>query len=226
MQAKPQRLIQRNRTIARQFGDHHRTALQGKMHDCHLSKLFKMLHNPVDAVGRLRFGQMNILWPDAQFDRTGGGCKALHHARGRQQVHGGRADEPGDKAVGGAVIQVHRRADLFDLARPHHHDPVSHGHRFDLVMGHIDHCRLRHGAFQPRDFDPRRHAQRGIKVGQRLIKQEQLGVAHQRPPDCHALALAARQNPRPAVKMLGQLQHCGGGAHLGVDQGGRGARDL
>jgi hypothetical protein len=34
-----------------------------------------------------------------------------------------------------------RCIDLFHLARPQHHDAVGHRHRFDLIMGDVDHRR-------------------------------------------------------------------------------------
>ena len=50
-----------------------------------------------------------------------------------------RTDEAGDEAVGWLVVELERRADLLDAAGAQHHDAVGEGHRFDLVMGHVDH---------------------------------------------------------------------------------------
>src|SRR3546814_5132379 len=62
--------------------------------------------------------------------------------------------------VGGRVIEVERRADLFDHAVMHHHDAVSHGHRLDLVVSHVN-----RGGFQflvqSLDFGAHLHAQIG-----------------------------------------------------------------
>ncbi|MCY1366601.1 hypothetical protein D9M69_535050 [compost metagenome] len=51
------------------------------------------------------------------------------------------------------------------------------------------------------------HAQLGVQVGQRLVEQEQLRVARQRPAHGHALALAARELGRAAVQQVLDLQH-------------------
>ena len=110
----------------------------------------------------------------------------------RQEVHRRRADEPRDKAVRRVLVQLHRRADLFDPAVVEHHDPVGQRHRLDLVMGHIDHRRAE-PLVQPRDLQPHLHAQRGVEVRQRLVEQEHLRVADDGAADGDALALPARQ---------------------------------
>jgi hypothetical protein len=51
------------------------------------------------------------------------------------------------------------------------------------------------------DLDAHLHAQRGVEVRQRLVEQEDLGVAHDGAADGDALALAAGQLPWPAVKI-------------------------
>jgi hypothetical protein len=62
-------------------------------------------------------------------------------------------------------------------------------------------------------------AQLGVEVGQRLVEQEHAGLAHQRPADGDALALAARQLGRLAVQQRRQLQHLGGAGHATFDLG-------
>ena len=52
---------------------------------------------------------------------------------------------------------------------------------------------------QPRDLGARRRSQLRIEVRQRLIEQEHLRMAHQRPAERDALALAARELPRQPV---------------------------
>ena len=51
------------------------------------------------------------------------------------------------------------------------------------------------------------HAQFGIEVGERLIKQEYRRVAHDSPPHRHALALAAGEFARTALQQAIQLQN-------------------
>ena len=72
-------------------------------------------------------------------------------------------------------------------------------------MGDIDHRGFQFvvqlGQFQPH-LDP----QQGVKVGQRFVKQEHLGVADQGAANGDALALTARKLGRAARHQLFQLQ--------------------
>ena len=63
---------------------------------------------------------------------------------------------------------------------------------------------------QPLDLDPQLVPELGVQVGQRLVEQEHVGVAHQRPADRHALALAAGELVGTAVEQMLDLQHGGG----------------
>ena len=49
----------------------------------------------------------------------------------------------------------------------------------------------------------------GIEIGQRLVEQKGLGLAHQRPPERHPLPLPARQLARLAAEQLADPQHRG-----------------
>ena len=60
---------------------------------------------------------------------------------------------------------------------------------------------------QPGDLDPGRDAQRRVEVRQRLVEQEDVGLAHDRAADRHALALAARKIARVAAEQLLEPQH-------------------
>ena len=51
------------------------------------------------------------------------------------QVHRGRAHEPGDEEGGRTVVNLVRRADLLQPAFLHDRDAVAHGHRLHLVVG-------------------------------------------------------------------------------------------
>ena len=59
---------------------------------------------------------------------------------------------------------------------------------------------------QVRQLNPHLHPQHGIKVRQRLIKQEHLGVADQGAPDGNPLPLTTRQQRRAAVEQAFQMQ--------------------
>ena len=52
------------------------------------------------------------------------------------------------------------------------------------------------------DFGAHLLAQLRVQVGQRLIEDEHLGLAHDGPSDRHPLALAARQRGGPAIEQV------------------------
>ena len=87
-----------------------------------------------------------------------------------------------------------------------HDDLVGERHRLDLVVRHIDHRRAELG-MELGEFEAHLHAQLGVEVGQRLVEQEHLGLAHQRATDRDALALAARKLGRTAIETGLELQH-------------------
>ncbi len=76
------------------------------------------------------------------------------------------------------------------MPRAQHHDLVGHGHRFDLIVSHIDHGGLE-PVVQLADFQPHAHTQRCVKVREGLIKQKRRRFAHDGAADGHALALTA-----------------------------------
>ncbi len=60
---------------------------------------------------------------------------------------------------------------------------------------------------QPLDLDPQVGAQLRIEIAERLVEQEHVDVAHQRPADGDALPLAARQFRRLALQQRLDLQN-------------------
>ena len=116
---------------------------------------------------------------------------------GRQQVHRRRADEAGDEHRRRRVVDLLRRADLLDAAVVQDHDAIGQRHRLDLVVRHVDR-RRRDALAQPLDLGAHLHAQLGVEVRQRLVEQEDLGVAHDGAAHRDALALAAGELARHA----------------------------
>ena len=76
---------------------------------------------------------------------------------------------------------------------------VSHGHRLDLVMGDIDRGRAQ-AVVQGSDLHPHVDAEGRVEVRERLVEEERLGVADNRPAHCDTLALAARQLSRVTLQ--------------------------
>jgi hypothetical protein len=62
---------------------------------------------------------------------------------------------------------------------------------------------------QVADLEPHLHAQRGVEIGERLVEQERLRLAHDRAADRDALALAAGELARLAIEVIGQVQRRG-----------------
>src|SRR5215472_2032552 len=132
------------------------------------------------------------------------GAAVLANGAGKE-VHRRRTDKARHEQVVGSVIEVERCADLLDAAVMHHHDFVRHGHGFDLVVGNVD-----GGGFEPLvqrlDLDAHLYPQLGIEIGQRLVEQKDLGIAHDSPAHGNALALAAGELARIAVEIGLQSQ--------------------
>ena len=127
-----------------------------------------------------------------------------------------RADEAGHEQVGRVVVELGRRADLLEPPLVHDRDAVAHRHRLDLVVGDVDRRRP-DLLLQLLDLAAGLHAQLGVEVGERLVHQEHLRVAHQRAPERHALLLAAGELARLAVQQPVELDRGGGAAHTRVD---------
>ena len=72
-------------------------------------------------------------------------------------------------------------------------------------------------AVQFLDFEAGLRAQLGVQVGQRLVEQKHLGLAHDGAAHGHALALAARQFARLALQQVAQLEDLGGLVHAALD---------
>ena len=125
-----------------------------------------------------------------------------------QEVHRRRADEGGDEEVPRVAVDLHRGADLLQLAEPHDRHPVGEHHRLFLVVGDEDGGGLEF-ALQALDLGSRVHPERGVEVRQRLVHQQHRGVAHHGAAHRHPLALAAAELRRAALEEIAQVEHVG-----------------
>ena len=116
----------------------------------------------------------------------------------------------------GLLIDFSRARKLLDDPAVHHRDPVGQRQRLDLVVGDVDHGRAELHV-QLLELDAQFGAQLGIEVGQRLVEQEHVDVAHQGPADGDALALAAGELRRAALQERLDLQQFGGSRDALVD---------
>jgi len=94
------------------------------------------------------------------------------------------------KAVRRPVIEFGRRADLLDDAVAHDDDAVTHAQGFHLVVRDVERGHAE-AALQLDDLRSHLHAQRRIEVGERLVHQEHLRLAHDGAAEGDALALPA-----------------------------------
>ena len=123
----------------------------------------------------------------------------------RHEVHGRRSDEAGDEQVDRVVVELLRAADLLQLPLAHHGDAVAERHRLGLVVGHVDGRGLE-AVLDPRDLGAHLHPQLRVEVRERLVHQERLRLANDRPAHRDPLALPAGKIRRLAIEMLGEVE--------------------
>ena len=101
-----------------------------------------------------------------------------------------------------------RRVDLLQQAFIDHRDAGGHGHGFHLIVGHVDKGGLEL-LVQLADIGAGLHAQLGIQVGERFVKQENFRLADDRPAYRHTLALAAGKLAGFALEQIFNAQDLG-----------------
>ena len=120
---------------------------------------------------------------------------------------------PATNKLFGKVIEVARRPVLLQDAEVHHRDAIRHGHRFDLVVGYVQHGRLE-SMMQLSDLCSRLDAKFGIEVRERFVHQEHGGIAHQRTTKGDALTLTTRESwPGLRFNRLREVQYFGRALH-------------
>ncbi len=113
--------------------------------------------------------------------------------------------KPATNRFARAIVEIERSAHLLDDAVMHDDDLVGHGHGLDLVVGHVDGGGLE-ALVQFLDLGAHLHAQLGVEVGQRLVEEEHLRIAHDGAAHGDALALAAGELARIALEQLFEAQ--------------------
>ena len=125
------------------------------------------------------------------------------------QVHGRAAGEAGHKVGRRAVVDFFRRGVLHLVAGAQHCDAVGQRHGFDLVVGHINDGGAQ-ALVQFFDFAAHFVAQLRVQVGQGLVEQKHLGLAHDGAANRHALALPARERGGLALEHVVDAQQARG----------------
>ena len=152
-------------------------------------------HADDDVRGQL--GRTVQVEPDVAEDEPRTGPVAF--CARRREAHRRAADEAGDERVRRVGVDAVRVADLLEDALAHDRDAVAHRHRLDLVVGDVDRRRP-DLPLQSLDLAARLRPQLRVEVRERLVHQENLRLAHDRPPERDALALSSRELARLAVE--------------------------
>ena len=120
-----------------------------------------------------------------------------------------RAEKVRNEQVCRVVIDILRFADLLHHAGLHNDNHVGNGHGFFLVVRDENGGNLRF-LLDAADFLARLQAQAGVKVGQRLVQQQDAGHLHQRAGDSDALLLTAGKLAGLALQQFFNLHQSGG----------------
>ncbi len=124
---------------------------------------------------------------------------AVHDDPGLEAIEMWLREESCDVDVGGAAIQLVWRSNLAHDALEDDDDPIGHRHRFTLVMGHEDRCGSQ-SPLQGCELCASLMAQGCVKIGKRLIEQEHVWLANQRPTERDPLTLSAGELRRLAAQ--------------------------
>ena len=151
-------------------------------------------------------------------------CLAVDHRVG-VDVHRRGADEASDEDVGRTIVQLGRGADLLQDTELDNGDAVTHGQSFGLIVGHVQGGDTQL-ALQSSDLGTGLHAELGIKVGQRLIHEEDLRLTDDCTTHSHTLTLTTGQSLRLTIKVLGQVEDLSGLLDALANLFLRGAGDL
>ncbi len=153
-----------------------------------------------DARGPSAIPHVQALRPKPQDDRAARGAgqreaRLVHveHAAvgvSIEEIDRRRADEAGDEQRIGTLVEILGSALLLDPAAVHHHHPVGHRRRFDLIVGDEDRGHAEF-ALDAADLGAHREPQPGVEVRQRLVEQQQVRPLDQRAGERHALLLPA-----------------------------------
>ncbi len=114
------------------------------------------------------------------------------------------ADEPGDELGGRRVEHLAWRAGLLDPAVVHDDDQIGQGQRLVLRVGDVDEADAE-CPVQLLELEPHAHPQERIEGRERLVEQQDRRLHQQRPGECHALLLAARELVGKAIREVGHV---------------------
>jgi hypothetical protein len=114
-------------------------------------------------------------------------------------AHGRAADEAGHEEVGRPIVDRLGCTHLLEASVAHHRDATGHRHRFDLIVRDV-HERGADPLVQLDELGPGAGPHRGVEVGQGLVHQEDLRLAHDGASQRHPLPLPTRELCRLALE--------------------------
>src|ERR1700751_3097520 len=126
-----------------------------------------------------------------------------------EEVHWRTTNEARDKEIFGLPVKSQRIGYLHDEAVSQDADAITHGHRLDLVVGHVNHCGTQLSV-QAGDLRAHLDAHLRVQVGQRLGGEEYNRTSHGSATESKALALTARERVWFAIQHVVETERlCG-----------------
>ena len=159
----------------------------------------------------MRRGWRAALFTHCQADGFGFGHKAPVRLRNGDidEVHRRVADEAGDEERLGPVVQFIGRVKCLQMPAVHHSDAVGHGHRFQLIVGHINRSDSQ-VLLQMLDL-PAHGQAAGARPNWTTVssKSSTSGSLTSARPQGDALLLPAGKLPGPAIQQFADAHHVG-----------------
>ena len=125
-----------------------------------------------------------------------------------EEIHWRAPDKTGHERVRGLVVDSRGRTKLLNSSFMEHDDLFSEGHRLGLIVGNVKNGRPQLPV-KTRQLHPHTGPERGVEIGERLVKKKYLRLADNRAAYGHPLSLAAAQFLRLPLQLPFDLQEAG-----------------
>ena len=133
-----------------------------------------------------------------------------------EEIHRRHTDQRGDEAIGGPAVEGQGVGHLLQAPLAEDRHPLAQRHGLGLIVGDID-GGCAQAVVEAADFALQLAAQGGFQVRERLIEEEEFGLADQGPAQGDALPLSAGELTGAAVQEVVDAQRGGGGADAALD---------
>ena len=133
------------------------------------------------------------------------GVAAFVEEDGIEDVHLGSADKGSDEEVGGIFVKNLGSCDLLDDTVLHADDTSTHGHSLDLVVGNVD----KGGSellMELGELGSHLSTELSVKVGERLVEEEDLGVTDDGTAESDTLLLTAGESLGLSVEQVSNVE--------------------